>query len=465
MVCSTNQHRDLNAQIAKIYLYLLFIRLFSQLTFLQVYLSITVNWIDSIISFLGLAFIILNNKGVLYLPSRYEGRLFKFFTGMIITLCASSFVMSLVLYNRVGTIAGETTLDAFFPTVIYFVQYILMIYYNIVVFDLLDIDTITMIIDRVIVFEIIVGYFQVAMVTFAKGLAAIQNAIDILGIFYDANTSVNIGRISLTGREAAGGASMITIFFLPYLFSCILSGKKEKKYYVYIIMFLPLLLFTKSSTGYILFCVLILSFLILLLREGRSNVLIKMLFVLFFIITFTIIAFDLGLIKVAGSDIDISYILFKKIEDKNNMSTVNREVNLYMNWGAFSEYPILGVGNGNQGFFFSKYVPSWATSSPTIQRMINNPTSVTDGATFYPGGLSGYGIFGVILYLIYKKRAYMCLEKNRDEKNLFYYMYKIASPVIFVFGFSSGFAATFWLWFVISIPFIRVNKYGTMIEP
>jgi len=66
--------------------------------------------------------------------------------------------------------------------------------------------------------------------------------------------------------------------------------------------------------------------------------------------------------------------------------------------------------------------------------------------------------------LIYKKRAYMCLKKNRDEKKMFYYMYKIASPVIFVFGFSSGFAATFWLWFVISIPFIRVHKNGTIIE-
>lgn len=457
MINSISKHRDLNSRIAQIYLYLLFIRLFSQLAFLQAYLSITVNWMDSIISFLGLLLLILSNKGVVYFPGKLEGRLFRFFSGMIFLLCLSSFFMSLVLYNQVGTIAGESTLDAFFPTVIYFMQYILMIYYNIVVFDLLDISAITKIIDRVIIFEVIVGYFQVAMVTFAKGLSSIQNAVDIFGIFYDANTSVNIGRISLTGREAAGGASFITVFFLPYLFACILSGKKEKKYYVLSGLLIPLLIYTKSSTGYILFCVLALTLFIVLLREGRGNVIIKGLFIVSLFVTITLIALDLGIIKIGTGNIDFAYILLKKIDDKNNMSTVNREVNLYMNWGAFCEYPILGVGNGNQGFFFSKYVPSWANSSPTIQRMLRNPTSVTDGATFYPGGLSGYGIFGVILYSIYKIKAYKCIEINKDDKGLFYYMYRLASPCIFIYGFSSGFSSAYWLWFIISIPFIRLH--------
>ena len=51
----------------------------------------------------------------------------------------------------------------------------------------------------------------------------------------------------------------------------------------------------------------------------------------------------------------IEYLLFEKATDSDNGSTVSRTVPLLVNWGAFMEHPIFGVGNGLQGYYYEKF--------------------------------------------------------------------------------------------------------------
>ena len=161
---------------------------------------------------------------------------------------------------------------------------------------------------------------------------------------------------------------------------------------------------------------------------------------------------------------NIKYLLFEKIQDSNNGSTVWRSVPLYYNWGAFTEYPLIGVGNGLQGYFLEKYFPDAMRTVKGVDAvgLLKNWTSgVSNGALFWPSILSGYGIIGVFLVLIYIVKSERLIRKKMKALGTLYYMYRLSIFAIIFAGFATDFVAKYYIWFAISIPLIPVaNQNG-----
>ena len=98
-------------------------------------------------------------------------------------------------------------------------------------------------------------------------------------------------------------------------------------------------------------------FVLLLVRssENIQSNLKMILFIVIVLIAGVLILFEIGLFGDEAIE-QIEYLLLEKVTDTSNGSTTSRTVPLLVNWGAFTEFPIFGVGNGLQGYFSTKNI-------------------------------------------------------------------------------------------------------------
>lgn len=439
--------------VAKIYCFVLPIRMISQLSFLKNIFFGCAFYLPFVFHLVGL---ILWGCSEGWKPSFGEKRdLLQKATLLVIWLNISSVIMASIIQIGHGNQGSENAFQGIAGMIVYFCHYFLMIVYNYRVFKLLPLEDIRKILHSVCVLLLIIGYVQVLVM---NGIgASIYDNVNFLGIL---NSSSRLPKLCLTGSEGAGAGGIIGILVLPFLFSQIVNGKR--KYILESLMWLIPIFYTYSSTAYILVVIdVLVLFCILIIRaENRRRGIQTVILVL---LCLSSVLFALRITKVLDEDRieQIRYLLFEKSTDSENGSTVSRTVPLLVNWGAFTEYPFFGVGNGLQGYFYEKYFPAEALTvagSDVGMFLDKSREGISNGGIFFPSLLSGYGIFGCTLILLFIWQNIQENRRNRYTIGEFYYLYILSGIAVVFSGFQGDFYGKYYLWFLLSIPFITTNE-------
>lgn len=450
-------NNNLQIRVAELYIFLLPWNMIVQFSFLKTIFGPCANDFNFVLHMIGLFLMYMSRQGKFRIEYDKRSSLFHYFVIMIIIMNLSSFVMSIALHDKLGTIGGEDTYRAIAGQIVYYFQYIFIVLYNREVFRLVPKERIEKIFNKILMVLMILGYFQILVILFGGFFSKIYHSLDVFKVLWSASSIAENQRLSLTGSEPASAGSFICNFVIPFLMAKILYYGNSYKTTLQFILWLPILYFTKSSTGYVLLILCFVIFIYLYLFKGKHRI--KNFKILIFITLAAIIIIP-NYKTVMNSDFvqNIQYLTIDKTTNRENQATMSRKVPLIVNYKTFLEYPILGVGNGNQGFFYLKHFPSWAYSSYDVDHLIISAKETpANGSLFVPSILSGYGLLGAILVVIYIIKCKRLVSINREDLGMFYYMFIISSIVIFFIGFSSEFVGNYEVWFLLSLPYLSTK--------
>ncbi len=133
----------------------------------------------------------------------------------------------------------------------------------------------------------------------------------------------------------------------------------------------------------------------------------------------------------------------------NEMKFGDRVIYWLTGWNIFNAYPLLGVGLGNAGFYFPKYLPAYGWSLVEVERLLNRTSLLLNTKSLWmrllaETGLIGFSIFiGWLLSLmpaLIKK-----LSSNQVETRVFGLMGFLVLIALIFEGFSiDSFAMPYW---------------------
>lgn len=446
--------------VAKLYVFFLTLRMISPLLFTQQLFHTGAKNFDFVLHVIGVMLILLRNKGKVYLGRDQESRLFKSFALLVLYLNVSSFFMATVMQYTYGSIGSDTAFDAFISMAVYYSQYVFMFFYNKEVFCILSKKELEDVLKYEMWFLLVLGYIQIIAYNFGGIVGLLYDRLDLFDVFADAKS---LGKLTLTRAEGAASGGVIGILVLPYLLSGIINNEKHFSEIVQILLWLPVIFFTKSSTAYLLITLVLVGFVLICIQKTKVAIPRKTVYTLL-VVCLTLCVCLLfgevftGLVPDFIGD-EIQYLLTEKMTDMSNGSTVSRTVPFVTNFGAFKEYPILGVGNGCQGYFYIKYFPSWAKNVSSSDVMVfyrGAQERIVNGALFFPSILSGYGIVGTLLIAVYVIKSHKVFKSKADSLGRFKYFYLLSLLPIILYGFQGEFAGEYFIFFLLSIPYMRV---------
>lgn len=440
--------------IAKIYIFCLTIKMIAPFKSLGSIVGSVALSFDVIPHALGILILLVEKNGKISFYEDDEGTTLLYFIKMVIWFTISSIIMAVIIQQSYGNMGNESAYSGILGMILYWTQYALILFYNYHVFRLLSMAELEKVLMAEVVFLLIIGYFQMAVMLFGGPLNRIYDNIDFLDVLNDSN---NLPKLSLTGSEGAYTGYIIGTLVIPFIYARKLAYKSNRSIILLVLLWLPLIYMSFSSVAYISFVLITVSYLYLYFKTrglGKSLIISTVLIILVGLI---IVLFGEKLLNLLPEEIssNIQYILIEKIQDNSNGSTVLRSIAFYYNWGAFTEYPLLGVGNGLQGYFLEKYLPDSFKTVKGVDAsgLLKAWTSgISNGSSFWPSILSGYGLVGVILIAFYIIKCERILRNKKNELDTMYYMYRLSLIGIIFAGVATDFVAKYYIWFIISIP-------------
>lgn len=440
-------------KLAKLYLFLLPYRMFIPFEFLKEALGPLVNYIDFIFNLVGLFLWLQHGRG--FNIGKENRPTFNLFRNIIFYLNFSSFLMAIYMQIVYGDCNGVSPFKGILAMGIFYFHYILILLYNIRVFQILNYKDVVEMLRNTCRVLLVLGYVQVAVMSgFGGGM---YDAI--VGAIGGINPSYQLSKLCLTSSEGASAGSIMAIFVFPFLLARNIHGDKKAIYEV--LLWIVPLYFTHSSTAFILFSLNIIVYVIIMLKDSVRNRprLRNFMITGFVVLTGMSVAKYFGFVNVNVLD-EVNYLLFEKAADEENGSTVSRSIPLILNWGAFTEEPIMGVGNGLQGYFFNKYFPDWAffvEGSDVGGFYTKAQKGIANGGIFWGGYLSGYGVIGIVLAIVFINKLVGLRRRRLKSMGLFNEYFIIAAPAFFLSGFQGELYATFYAWFIVSLPFMNYS--------
>ena len=447
---------DTAVMIGKMYLFCLTFNMIAPLKFLQSFVGAAANSFDFVLHVIGMMMIFFSEGGRFSLDNSEEADTVRYFIKMVAWFSFSSVIMAVVMQMIYGNYGSENAFQGIRGMLLYWFQFAMILVYNHYLFGILSIDEIERILKLQVIVLMFIGYFQMAVMAIGRPFANLYDYMNVLGVL---NYSSKLPKLPLTGNEGAYAGYIMGILVFPFLYGVNLANKDRNSLLVYIVLWLPLVYMTYSSAAYILFTVTTLGYLFYYGRtRGLSKSIVSMVS-LILIVGIFIIVFGNQMLRVLPKEIsdNIQYIFLEKITDTENGSTVMRSVPLYINLGAFKEFPLLGVGNGCQGYFLEKYIPAtmYTAKGLNAEKWLGKWTQgISNGAVFWPSILSGYGIVGTVLYARYIYLCEVLIRKKREKIGSMYYMYRLALAGILLAGFATDFVSRYYIWFAMSIPLI-----------
>jgi hypothetical protein len=124
-------------------------------------------------------------------------------------------------------------------------------------------------------------------------------------------------------------------------------------------------------------------------------------------------------------------------------------------WSAFARYPLLGVGLGNTGFFFLKYIPNLAYRLPEIVNLIFQTNPMPNIKSFWirllaETGLVGFSIFATWQVVLWKASTFLRSHRSTLLRTLGW-MGVFAILAFLAEGFSIDSFALPYLWFAMGL--------------
>lgn len=450
-----SKRKDLNKVIAVIYLYCLPLRMIAPFRGLMSVFHGMSTYLDFIIGSVGLIIVLASNK--FRLPT-LERRTWESLRILIIStfiLQVSSIIMAIYIEWRYGSYANESAFSGILGMEIYYAQYVSVIIYNIYVSKLLSRDKMRKIVTIVGNFLLVLAYLQILSLTFGGKIKEVLMRLDIFDIFMPGKT---MWKLSLTGKEGAAAGVIFSIIILPSILSHIITRYRLKDNIVKLILWVVPIVFMKSSTAYMLIIVEMFVFVLVLVKKSRLRRSIIIGIISVMVIVAVVISF-------IGVNEDIFYLIFKKVLDKSNGSTVTRIVPIIVGLNVFFRFPLLGCGNGLQGYFFLEYIPEWAKLVPgsEVQSTIKiAERTIVNGGTFWNGIISGHGVLGIVISIIMAYVLVKLAKENRGNDRFWFYFFVLGFAAVITNGMQGEFVGNYMVMFVLSIPFMLDYQYEQM---
>ncbi len=295
-------------------------------------------------------------------------------------------------------------------------------------------------------------------------------------------------RITGFAYEPSWLAHQLNMFYLPIFLSATYTGYSSfrRKIFIFsvenILLFCSifLLIFTKSRIGWLtfFFC---LGYVLLRINRNfiyriRTNLVsfntkfwkhaLPILFIFLYLIAFII---GIGLLskidkrmqKVFDPD---TYKNRSVLSIANDFLFAERILYWQTGWNIFNDHPIIGVGLGNSGFYFEKYVPSFAYALDEPRDLLFRADYQANNKNFWTRLLSETGIIGFILFITWI--LFLWAQSNKLEKGdnkifLYWGMVGKIALIAFLFeGFSiDSFALPYyWLIFGLLSAVFRISE-------
>lgn len=213
--------------------------------------------------------------------------------------------------------------------------------------------------------------------------------------------------------EPAGNCVLIAVLLLPFL----IMELKEKHGWLYSAYLWVSLVFTvffaimtKSASVFSGMAILGVVALVNLFRDHKTTVKFNI----------TLVSLCVGGLAVILLVPQLREIFFDrfllKLFDKSDYSTQHRYSTIWNDFNVFIRNPIFGVGDGNQGYFYTNNVlGTWMANNPETQSALKGERGLLNGGAAIPSLISGFGIFGCVLLYVQGKKYYVYTSsRNRN---------------------------------------------------
>lgn len=365
--------------------------------------------------------------------------------------------MACVLYVPLGSLNGESTLRACIGMIIFGIVVLLHISYNVYAFTyLITWRQVEKIFQKSIYVLLFVGYLQLASIKVGGPFTAVYNA---LGSVFFLSEELERG-IQFFGSEPSAVATLF-LFIIPYLIAKVLHSNFlnvwKNKDLLLLILFIPLFITSNSSTVLLsMVMVAIVTICIFFRYRGFYKICLMGAVVAGMIIA---VAYGIGDMNFRGGNSDqesLDYLLLGKITDTENASTVMRSSTVVNDMKIFFKFPITGVGDGLQGYWYNEHLPIIYLTSSEVQDVVSGKNGIIDGGgAYFPLMLSAYGMIGVLMLFVcfggYKR--YIIPQRHEKEVPIPIVMFRIFFCIFLSSAwFSLGVRQNFVVCFVLSLP-------------
>ena len=281
--------------------------------------------------------------------------------------------------------------------------------------------------DVLLAIVLVVSGIQAGAMLGIPGFSPLFNLINIGGWF---STFVDCGAERLTGisSEPAAMSKTLGLLCLPYCYCRATSGGGAR-YGTAFAVLLVLAFMTGSTTVYITVAFVVLGIMVLNIRKKTSR---AMILIVCLCCTALLVIFAF---LVANPESFVNSDFYRtlqsvlgKISDTDNQSTAYRNSTIVNDIEIFKEYPIFGVGDGNQGFFYAQNLPSWVLASGSSEALsaLSGRIGVLNGGAFLPSLISGYGALGCVLFGSWIVACVRTAFANKELMGHYYPLFIIA---------------------------------------
>lgn len=330
------------------------------------------------------------------------------------------------------------------------------------------------------------GYDQIGG-GFPNWMVGFQGIISTSGTLF-------AGRITGFAYEPSWVAHQLNMFYFPILLGSTLTSYTTFKKRIggitaeniLLLCSIILLFLSKSRIGWITFIVCVFYVFFVINKKTIATLKTKYIFLqrniwnfLLFITVIILLVAALGTGLFISSKIDprMEQVLNPKTYQKQSVLSIANEFFfaeriLYWQtgWNLFNDYPITGIGLGNYGFYFEKYMPSFAWALDEPRALIYQAFYQANNKNLWTRLLSESGIIGFLIFISWL--IILWLQANsftRDHPLIsatWGYIMKIALIALLFEGFSVDSFALPYLWLIlgISASSLRIQSQDKLIE-
>lgn len=261
--------------------------------------------------------------------------------------------------------------------------------------------------------------------------------------------------ITFFGTEASSAASLC-LWLVPFILLYAYYTRK-KTYIVQSILWIFLFYNSGSTSNLISFATVLFCLFFVVTRNRIPKVLYYGAFSLGLIMALVYTHGNLTKYNVVGDSGDFSYRIMGKVFDiNNNNSTVVRASTVVNDIKVFEEFPLTGIGDGMQGYRFNQNAPSWVLYNPYTQEMLDGSLGIIEGGgNFFPSFLSGYGLIGILILILFLKKFSFDIKRMQSDLLLF----NIFSIAVVIFLYSAWYtiALNGYVMFALSLPYAATS--------
>lgn len=296
-------------------------------------------------------------------------------------------------------------------------------------------------------------YFGQLNSEYPQWMVNLQKSITTSGLLFPS-------RITGFAYEPSWFAHQLNMLYIPIWMSASFSGYSifHKKISIFsfenilLIFSILLLIFTKSRIGWLTFFIYLGYTIIQFTRQFILKIRSKYVYfkttiwkyllpIIFLFLYLAIIVGGLGVLskidKRMKNVLDIATYKDRSVLSiANDFLFAERILYWQTGWNIFNDYPITGVGLGNSGFFFEKYMPSFAWALDEPRELIFRADYQGNNKNMWTRLLSETGMIGFTIFiswLILLWTQANILLQNKSKNWYFWGLVGMVSLIAFIF--------------------------------